>query len=144
VSKKFVWGCLGVAGAALLLGSCGGGGSSTGPSPTGGGTNPGGSGSGAGSTTTTITITNNAISPRTVTIAQGTQVMMVNNDSRSHLMASDPHPEHTDCPEINQVGFLNPGQSRLTGNLNTVRTCGFHDHNQPLVSSLQGTIVIRN
>ena len=35
----------------------------------------------------------------------------VNNDSRSHEMFSDPHPEHTDCPEINQVGFLSPGQS---------------------------------
>jgi hypothetical protein len=58
-------------------------------------------------------------------------------------MESNPHPEHTDCPEINQVGFLSAGQTRLTGNLNTVRTCGFHDHDQPSNQSLQGTIVIR-
>jgi hypothetical protein len=69
--------------------------------------------------------------------------MFVNNDSRVHDMASDPHPEHTTCPELNQVGFLQPGQSRESGNLNTVRTCGFHDHNQPTVTSLQGTIQIR-
>jgi hypothetical protein len=25
-----------------------------------------------------------------------------------------------------------------------VRTCGFHDHNQPSVENLQGEIVIRN
>jgi hypothetical protein len=58
-------------------------------------------------------------------------------------MSSNPHPSHTDCPEINQVGFLSAGQSRQTGNLNTARTCGFHDHNQPTNASLQGTIVIQ-
>ena len=58
-------------------------------------------------------------------------------------MFSDPHPEHTDCPDINQVGYLQPGESRQTGNMNTIRTCGFHDHNLPAVASLRGTIVIQ-
>jgi hypothetical protein len=58
------------------------------------------------------------VNPRTVTIAPGGQVLVVNNDSRSHAFFSNPHPEHTDCPEINQVGFINSGESRLTGNLN--------------------------
>jgi hypothetical protein len=58
-------------------------------------------------------------------------------------MFSDPHPEHSDCPEINSVGFLSPGQTKQTGNLNTVRNCGFHDHERPLNTSLQGTILIR-
>jgi len=58
-------------------------------------------------------------------------------------MSSDPHPEHTDCVEINQVGFLTPGQSRATGNLNTAKSCGFHDHNQPSNGSLTGRIVIQ-
>jgi hypothetical protein len=70
-------------------------------------------------------------------------VTFTNNDTRVHDMASDPHPAHTDCPEINQVGFLSAGQSRQTGNLNTARTCTFHDHNQPDVGNLKGTIVIR-
>jgi len=42
------------------------------------------------------------------------------------------------------VGFIVPGQTKLTGNLNVVRTCGFHDHNQPDVTRLQGSIVIVN
>ena len=46
-------------------------------------------------------------------------------------MASDPHPDHTDCTEINSVGVLNTGQSRETGNLVTPKTCGFHDHDNP-------------
>lgn len=67
----------------------------------------------------------------------------VNNDARPHDMSSNPHPDHTDCPEINQAGFLQPEQSRQTGNLNTVRTCGYHDHDRDSDTSLQGTIVIR-
>ena len=58
-------------------------------------------------------------------------------------MTSDPHPDHTLCPEINQVGLLQPNQSRETGNLVIERTCGFHDHNDPNNAALQGRIVIR-
>jgi len=58
-------------------------------------------------------------------------------------MNSDPHPSHTACPAINDVGFLSPGQTKTTGNLNTARTCGFHDHARDVDTSLQGTIVIQ-
>jgi hypothetical protein len=58
-------------------------------------------------------------------------------------MESNPHPEHTDCPELNQVGFLTAGQTKQSGNLNTARTCGYHDHNQDANRSLQGTITIQ-
>ena len=34
------------------------------------------------------------------------------------------------------------GQSRTSGNFNTVRTCGFHDHNLPANTGLQGRITI--
>jgi hypothetical protein len=58
-------------------------------------------------------------------------------------MQSDPHPEHTDCPELGQVGFLTPGQSRTSGNLNTVRTCGYHDHDDFSNTRFWGNIVIQ-
>ena len=93
--------------------------------------------------TNTITIANNTVSPKNITIARGSQVTFINNDRTAHDMASDPHPDHTDCPEINQVGFLTNGQTRQTGNLNTVRTCGFHDHNMPSNRSLEGRIIIQ-
>ena len=93
--------------------------------------------------TNTITITASGVSPKDVQITAGTRVLFVNSDSRSHNMASDPHPEHTDCTEINQVGLLAVGQSRETGNLNAVRTCRFHDHDLPNSASLSGAIVIR-
>jgi plastocyanin len=128
---KVAWGSVWAGSTAFLLAACGGGSSGTpAPSPS-----PGGA--------ATITIANNAVSPRSITVARGSQVTFVNNDSRTHQMFSNPHPEHTDCPEINDVGFLNPGQSRQTGNLNTVRTCGYHDHELNTVLSLQGTITIQ-
>jgi plastocyanin len=84
-----------------------------------------------------------AVSPAELVVPPGTRVLFVNSHSRRHDMTSDPHPEHTACPEINQVGVLNPGQSRETGNLVAVRTCGFHDHDDPDNSELKGRIVIR-
>ena len=84
-----------------------------------------------GGSSNTITITAAGVSAAQINIAQGARVTFVNMDIRSHNMTSDPHPEHNDCPEINSVGLLQSGQSRETGNLVTVRSCGFHDHDDP-------------
>ena len=92
---------------------------------------------------TTILILNNAVCPTSLTVTRGTRVTFINNDTRQHEMDSDPHPEHTDCPEINQVGLLVPGQQRDTGNLNTARRCGYHDHMNPETRSMQGSITIQ-
>ena len=92
---------------------------------------------------TTITITSSGVSPRSLTVSRGGQVTFVNNDSRSHQMNSDPHSAHDDCFELNQVGFLSPGASRTSGNLNNPRTCGYHDHNDNTNTTLQGTITIQ-
>jgi plastocyanin len=93
--------------------------------------------------TTTVTITSAGASPRNILIDAGTRVRFINNDSRTHNMTSDPHPDHDDCPPLNQVGFLTPGQTRETGNFVTARTCGFHDHDDPNRQTLWGQIVIR-
>ena len=91
----------------------------------------------------TITITSSGVSPKNLVVSPGTQVTFVNNDSRNHEMNSDPHPDHGDCTAINTVGLIVPGQSKQTGNLNTVRTCGYHDHVLFTNTSLQGTITVQ-
>ena len=121
---------------ALLVAGCGS--SSTTPS-----SSQPADGSGQSSTTTITIMVGAVVTPKTITVSPGSQVTFVNNDTKSHEMFSDPHPEHTDCPELDQVGFLAPGQSRQSGNLNTVRSCGFHDHADALNSGLQGTIKIQ-
>ena len=93
--------------------------------------------------TTTITITSAGVNPQRITVAAGSRVTFVNSDSSTHEMNSDPHPTHGDCPAIDDIGFLTPGQTKQTGNLTVVRTCGYHDHNRPDVTSLQGQIIVQ-
>ena len=130
---------------ALTATACGGGSSTpTTPTPPAAPTPTPPPTTGPNPSTATITIgTDGRVSPASVTIAPGGRVTMINNDSRSHDMQSDPHPEHTQCPEFNQIGFLTTGQSRASGNFNTARTCGYHDHNLPDSSGLQGRIIIQ-
>jgi plastocyanin len=114
--------------ASVLTVSCGGG-SPSAPNPTP--SNP-----------NTIAISASGVSPKEMTVAPGTRVLFVNTDARPHDMASDPHPEHDSCRELN-LGTLSPGQSRETLNLVTVRTCGFHDHDNPDNASLKGRIIVK-
>ena len=55
---------------------------------------------------TTFTISSAGVSPKSLTVPAGTRVTFTNSDIRTHDMESDPHPVHTDCPEINQAGFM--------------------------------------
>jgi plastocyanin len=93
--------------------------------------------------TNVVTITAAGVSPKAALIAPGQRVRFVNNDSRPHNIGSDPHPDHGECPEIDQIGFLAVGQQRETGNFTVVRNCGYHDHDMPNVTNLQGQIQIR-
>src|SRR5205085_12626542 len=79
------------------------------------------SGGNDGTIAATLTITASGTSPKTVTVPVGSRVTIVNNDSKTHNMNSNPHPEHTDCPALN-VGGLSAGQSRTSQNLTTART----------------------
>jgi plastocyanin len=130
---------LAIVGLACGGGSSGGGGGTTPTAPT----NPTNPNPPAPVATTTITISNNAVNPQRIVVPVGSRVTFVNNDNRTHEMNSDPHPNHGDCPAIDDVGFLAPGQSKQTGNLTVARTCGFHDHNQPTVAGLTGQIIVQ-
>ena len=102
------------------------------------------SGSGPGPSGATITVgTNGAVSPSSVTISVGQSVTFVNNNSRNHELASDPHPAHNNCPSINALAVLGTGQTKLTNSFGAAGTCGFHDHNDPDNPGLKGTITIR-
>jgi hypothetical protein len=112
-------------GCALMLAGCGGGDPAA-PSPA----------------SPTITFSDTGVTPVEVRIPVGGRVTFLNNDARPHAVSSDPITVHTDCPAINDVGTLNPGQSRSTGSLNVARTCGFHDHTNESDPRWKGRIVI--
>ena len=126
VARSFIAGC----GVYLLLTACGGGKTPTSPQP-------------PPTTGPTVTISSAGLTPRTIEVPVGGRLTIVNNDAVSHDMGSDPHPFHEDCPELNQIGMLEPGQARTSGNLVEARTCGMHDHIRPLVTALQLRITIR-
>ena len=124
----------GLMAAAIACGGSDDGGNPMSPTPPSG--NPGPSGA-------TITIANGAVSPSTVTIAAGQSVTFVNNDSRAHEMASDPHPIHSNCPQMNALGNIPAGATRSSNAFPSARSCGFHDHNQPDTASLKGQIIVQ-
>jgi len=100
------------------------------------------SGGNDGTIAATLTITASGTSPKTVTVPVGSRVTIVNNDTKSHDMNSDPHPEHTQCPALN-VGVLSAGQSRTSQNLTTARACGMHDHLDPDNAAWKTTITVQ-
>lgn len=103
----------------------------------------GGSPSAPSDTEPTITVTATGVSPTEIRVRVGSRVLFVNNDARPHAMNSDPITTHTDCPAINDVGTLAPGQNRLTGPLTVARTCGFHDHMNELDNTWKGRIIVQ-
>jgi plastocyanin len=96
-----------------------------------------------GTSAATIMITSSGLEPRTVAIQSGQAVTFINNDSVAHNMASDPHPIHNECPAINQVGNLGPGQQMQSAALTATRSCGFHDLLRDGDPRWQGTIVVQ-
>jgi plastocyanin len=117
--------CLVAAACVLGLARCGGGGMA-GPS----------------GSEVTITITPTGVTPTEVHVPVGGHVTFLNSDVRLHAMSSDPIQTHTDCPPINDVGTLNPGQARSTGALTVARVCGFHDHTNELDPTWKGRIIV--
>jgi hypothetical protein len=91
----------------------------------------------------TVTITSAGASPRALDIPLGGRLTIINHDTVAHDMGSDPHPFHEDCPPLNDIGYLNPGQQRTSGNLVEARVCGMHDHLRPLATSLQLRLTIK-
>jgi hypothetical protein len=124
---------------ALVAVSCGGGGDGYGGgSPTTPSPSPGGGGN---ATVPLVTIrSDGSIDPKELRVDVQGQVRFTNQDSRPHQPQSNPHLQHTDCPALNNVGVLQPGDSRLTGVFDTAKACGFHDHMNPDNGNLGGTI----
>ena len=90
----------------------------------------------------TVTLTANGASPAVTHISAGQQVRFVNNDGQNHQINSDPFPGHGDCPAINDVGMLIPGQTKTSGAFTASKSCGFHDHLNHHAKSFQGQIPV--
>ena|SRR5438445_10050560 len=92
----------------------------------------------------TVTITGAGVSPKAVVVAVGQTVTFINNDNRSHEMASDPHPEHGSCPSMEAgLGTIGAGQTKVTHAFANAGTCTYHDHQDDANNALKGTITVQ-
>ncbi len=86
----------------------------------------------------TITYDGNGFSPSTTTVKAGDTIAIKNTSSKTLEFDSDPHPVHTDDPELN-VGVVAAGKT-VTFKVETTGTHGVHNH---LDSSQTATIVVQ-
>jgi plastocyanin len=87
--------------------------------------------------TTTFTYTDAGFNPSTATIKASQTVKVVNNSQKEIKFASNPHPAHTDNPELN-TNDLEAGDS-TTFTVTKKGTWGFHNHYDP---SQGGTLTV--
>ncbi len=86
---------------------------------------------------TAITYSNDGFSPSTLTVKAGTTVTIKNNSSRLLQLDSNPHPDHTDNPELN-VGTVSPGKSTTF----VVTKTGSHGYHNHLNTGDTGTLIV--
>jgi plastocyanin len=91
----------------------------------------------------TITIASTGFSPLEVTVPVGARVTFVNGDRVAYDISSGLDHASRECPEIDVVGFLLPGQSRETSAFDQPKTCRFHEHGHLGIAAYQGRIVVR-
>lgn len=75
----------------------------------------------------TITLTKDGFSPSEVSVSQYTPITFINKDNTDRWPASNPHPTHTDYPELDPQQPLPPGTS-WTFTPDKVGSWKFHDH----------------
>jgi plastocyanin len=91
-----------------------------------------------------ISVTSTGFKPKDTTVALGGHATFQNIDDRLHSVASNPLTTHADCPVINDIGALVPGQSKSTAAFTEAKTCGYHDpSSEGSGQVLMGTITVR-
>lgn len=87
----------------------------------------------------TIHMTENGFTPDKVNVSSGATITFVNDDTYWHWPASDPHPTHTNYPELDPKKPIAP---KASWQFTAVRTgsWGIHDHLAPYIL---GTIVVK-
>ncbi len=77
----------------------------------------------------TVIYDQNGFSPEMLTSKAGEKITFENKSSEEIQVSSDPHPEHTENPELN-VGTIEPGASKSV-TLTTKGSFGVHNHFSP-------------
>jgi len=93
--------------------------------------------------TSSLLLLPSGASPTNLLIKAGGTISIFNADTVDHMVASNPYPQRSDCPEIN-TPTLRPGATRTVTLRPMAERCGFHDFLQPGNVSFQGMITVQN
>ena len=85
-----------------------------------------------------VLIESNEFVPAILTVKKGTTVTWTNKDQAEHWVVSDPHPTHSDLPELDsKKGLLQNETYQFT--FNEIGEFNYHDE---LNTTITGTIVV--
>ena len=87
----------------------------------------------------TVMILPTGMSPDEVIVSVVDRVGFMNHDTIARQVAGGSDPAKPECPEIDEVGRIMPGEIRATAPLPTARTCEYHVQS----TAFKGRIVIR-
>ena len=97
---------------------------------------------GGSSTNETVVLTSSGVSVHALTVPPSSRITFMNSDSVAHEIASDPHPVHTQCPELNGP-VLQPNATFTAMMASMPENCGFHDHLNATNPAFQGSITVK-
>ena len=82
------------------------------------------------------------VAPQVAHLDAPVVVTFINGDAVAHKFEAAPELRYGDCPEMAQLGNLDPGQSGTVSFQRTVVICAFHDAATPTKVPFQGVIVV--
>jgi plastocyanin len=88
--------------------------------------------------TNLVTISNNKIEPAAIEVSAGDTVIFQNSDQKPHQIASDPHPAHTDLPDLYSPPIYEKDTYSYT--FTKVGTWFYHLEDNP---SIRGEVVVK-
>jgi plastocyanin len=89
-----------------------------------------------------VTITATGVDPVDSHLDHPVTVKFVNRDSVRHQLESAPEIGNGDCPEMAQVGTIEPGQTGSVTIDKASYICSFHDGLQPSTIRFKGILVV--
>lgn len=89
----------------------------------------------SGPKTHIVSIESNGFNPKLINISVGDKVVWVNNNSKLHWPASDPHPTHTGLPDFDPFADLLPGET-FSYTFTNAGAFSYHDHTQAVVEDV--------
>lgn len=87
--------------------------------------------------TTRVSITADGFEPATIKVKVGTTVTWTNEDTKDHIVASDPHPIHTDHGDF-ESKRIKPGES-YSYTFTEVDNYEYHCHIRP---GMKGVVIV--